>query len=213
MLSKRYSISVICLFVILQCSPSLALGAEPIGWVTVNGGVTGGEGGDTVTVRDLTEFRNALNSSEKLIIQIHGIISFPTETLDAPEGDKTIIGVDPNSGWNGCVKVSNPSAHNIILRNLTLSTENRDALIIQQNATNVWVDHCTFPYAPDELMSVKDGADYITVSWCKFEFPSAGDHQYAALIGSTDDHPQDIGRSAGQDFLHSVLPIGSPGAG
>ena len=193
MLSKRYSISVICLFVILQCSPSLALGAEPIGWVTVNGGVTGGEGGDTVTVRDLTEFRNALNSSEKLIIQIHGIISFPTETLDAPEGDKTIIGVDPNSGWNGCVKVSNPSAHNIILRNLTLRTENRDALIIQQNATNVWVDHCTFPYAPDELMSVKDGADYITVSWCKFEFPSAGDHQYAALIGSTDDHPQDIG--------------------
>jgi len=172
---------------------ALALDSSPIGWATVNGGVTGGAGGDTVTVRDLTEFQNALNSSEKLIIQIHGIISFPTVYITAPKGDKTIIGVDPNSGWNGCVKISDPSAHNIILRNLTLRTENRDALIIQQNATNVWVDHCTFLDSPDELMSVKDGADYITVSWCKFEYPSEGDHQFAALIGSTNDHPQDIG--------------------
>jgi pectate lyase len=45
----------------------------------------------------------------------------------------------------------------------------------------------------DELISVKDAADYITISWCKFSFESEGDHNLAALIGSTDNWPMDEG--------------------
>ncbi len=188
--NKYYLIIGICLFIILQCGFSLAL-AGPIGWASVNGGTTGGEGGETITVTTKDELYNALNLSGPKIINVSGMISFPDETISGTQGDKTIQGVGSGSGWYGCVKINGPN--NVILRNLTLKTENRDPLLIQQGATNFWVDHCSFVHGVDELISVKDGADYITISWCKFSFESEGDHNLAALIGSTDNHPVDEG--------------------
>lgn len=165
----------------------------PVGWASLNGGTTGGVGGQIVTVTTKEELHSALNSSDKLVINVSGLISFPTETITGSGANKTIQGVDTNSGWYGSVKISGATATNIILRNLTLKTENRDPLLIQSEAKNVWVDHCSFVHGVDELMSVKDAADYITVSWCRFEYPSPGSHNFAALIGSTDDHPIDEG--------------------
>lgn len=167
--------------------------AGPVGWASVNGGTTGGAGGDIVTVTTKEELNSALSSSETLIINVSGMISFPSETITGSGANKTIQGVDTDSGWYGSVKISGATATNIILRNLTLKTENRDPLLIQSEAKNVWVDHCSFVHGVDELISMKDGADYITISWCRFSFESEGDHNLAALIGSTNDHPVDEG--------------------
>lgn len=164
-----------------------------IGWATLNGGTTGGAGGETVIVTTRNELYNALNSTGPKIIRVSGMISLLGESITGSQGDKTVEGVDSNSGWYGCVKISGPDAHNIIIRNLTLQTDNLDPLIIQAGATNVWVDHCSFVHGIDELISFKDGADYITISWCKFSFDIEGDHNLAALVGSTDNHPVDEG--------------------
>ena len=44
----------------------------PLGWATVGGSVTGGEGGTTVTVKNRTELMNALKGTDKKIIYVEG---------------------------------------------------------------------------------------------------------------------------------------------
>lgn len=184
--------NVLLITLVLLCANDGCYGQQLLGWARDNGGTTGGQGGETVQVSTMDELREALNSPEALIIDVNGMIEFPNDTITGSQGSKTIQGVDANSGWFGSVKISGEDANNVIISGLTLKTQNRDPLLIQQGATNVWVDHCSFVDGVDELMSVKDGADYITVSWCKFSFESQGDHNLAALIGSTNDHPVDI---------------------
>ena len=48
----------------------------PLGWATVGGNVTGGEGGTKVTVRTKSELMNALKGTDKKIIYVEGEIEF-----------------------------------------------------------------------------------------------------------------------------------------
>ncbi|OQA01453.1 MAG: Pectate trisaccharide-lyase precursor [Planctomycetes bacterium ADurb.Bin401] len=52
-------------------------------------------------------------------------------------------------------------------------------------ASNIWVDHCTFTDGGDGCVDVKNGADYVTISWCKFQYTDAT-HNYSNLVGHSD---------------------------
>jgi len=102
MLSKHYLISIICLFVILQGSPCLALDTEPIGWTTLAGGTTGGHGGEVVTVTNKDEFISAVEGDTPRIVQvvgtIHGDFNIPNVG-----SNKTIVGIGYDARMVGLV--------------------------------------------------------------------------------------------------------------
>ncbi len=113
------------------------------------------------------------------------------------QGDLTIIGrgdVILNFGIN--VKRS----YNILIRNITFQDYYDDGVNIGEPETHhVWIDHCTFgnPTAmptdknhPDGGCDIKNGASYITVSWCVFR-----NNWKTSLIGHSDHNGStDIGR-------------------
>jgi pectate lyase len=193
MLSKHCLISVICLFVILQGSPSLALDAEPVGWATVAGGTTGGQGGQVVTVTNKTEFTNAVSGTTPRIVQvvgtIHGDYNIPNVG-----SNKTIVGIGYDARIVGfSVKVSD--LDNVIVRNLTFQGAMPQDGLICRRATHVWIDHCTFFDTADGLCDFSDQCDYVTVSWCRFYYTSkVNSHRLACLVGSTDNNPTDAGK-------------------
>lgn len=164
----------------------------PIGWASLNGGTTGGAGGATVTVSTSDEFENALNSSEPMTIVLSGTISANFVIRD--KSNKTIEGLDADSGWDGFIQFRN--CHNFIIRNCNIGNSGSDGITIQDSSTNFWVDHCTFGDAADGQIDIVRGSDYVTVSWCKFIYTDPGnDHRLSSLIGSSSENEaEDSGR-------------------
>ena len=65
----------------------------PLGWATVGGNVTGGEGGTKVTVRTKSELMNALKGTDKKIIYVEGEIEFSGLNSVKSAQNKTVIGM------------------------------------------------------------------------------------------------------------------------
>jgi len=199
---------------------------KPVGWATVGGNITGGEGGEEVTVTNFTEFDNAMlrvngkkNLTVKRIIYVKGTITFSQQASYNGVENKTIIGLpgsvltnmnqDKKNG--GILKltgnVEDTPCRNIILRNLTFKgpgaydVDGNDNLLIQ-SGQRIWVDHCDFQDAMDGNFDINNGADNISVTWCRFRYilpPKAGGsggsdaHCYSNLIGSSDGTESDRG--------------------
>ena len=200
MLSKHHLVSVICLFVILLCRPCLAVDTAPIGWATLGGGTTGGEGGEVVTVTNKAEFIAAVGGDNTpRIVQVVGTIH-GDDAIPNVWDNKTIIGIGYDAKIVGfSVKVSgiedNPICDNVIVRNITFSGAMPQDGLICRRATRIWVDHCTFLDTGDGLLDFSDACDYVTVSWCKFYYTGkVNPHRLACLVGSTDDNPTDVGK-------------------
>lgn len=193
MLCKHFFIRVVALLVILLCRPCLAVDAEPIGWATLAGGTTGGQGGEVVTVTNKAEFVNAVSGDTPRIIQvvgtIHGDYNIPNVG-----SNKTIVGIGYDAGIVGfSVKVTDLS--NVIIRNLTFRGAMPQDGLICRRAAHLWIDHCTFLDAADGLLDFSDQCDYVTVSWCRFYYTSKiNRHRLSCLVGSTDDNPTDAGK-------------------
>jgi pectate lyase len=97
---------------------------------------------------------------------------------------------------------------NVILRNITFEgpgaydTDGWDNITID-NSTNIWVDHCEFQDGMDGNLDIKNAADYISVTWCKFIYKKApipggsggsNDHRFSNLFGSSDGSTGDRGK-------------------
>jgi pectate lyase len=193
MFSKHHFIRVVSLFVMLLCRPCLAIDAEPIGWATIAGGTTGGQGGQVVTVTNKDEFVIAVEGDTPRVVQvvgtIHGDYNIPNVG-----SNKTLVGIGYDARIVGfSVKVTD--LDNVIVRNLTfVGAMPQDGLICRR-ATHLWIDHCTFFDAADGLLDFSDQCDYVTVSWCKFYYTSKiNPHRFACLVGSTDNNPTDAGK-------------------
>jgi pectate lyase len=150
--------------------------APPVGWASVGGGTTGGQGGLTVTVSGASELVSQAESRLPLVIRVVGTIS-----LSKPvrvNSNKMILGVGNDATIRGggfqIAKV-----HNVIIRNLTI-TEAPDAINIEA-AHHVWVDHCDLSKCTDGLLDIKRGSDHVTVSWNHFH-----DHHKTSLVGHSD---------------------------
>lgn len=172
-----------------------------IGFATLGGGTTGGEGGEVVYVSDGISLQNEINKGGPRIIYVNGIIT--------PENSSgkyviyvknvsriSIIGVGTNGELNGVgIKINN--ANNIIIRNLrihhvkdpNIASQGPDCITIEGPSRNIWIDHCEFynqfqgidkDYY-DGLLDINGAVDYVTISWCYFH-----DSWKTSLIGSSD---------------------------
>ena len=187
----------------------------PLGWATVGGNVTGGEGGTKVTVKTKTELMNALKGTDKKIIYVEGEIEFAGLNSVKGAQNKTVIGMkgatlvnskhSSKGSETGIMQLS--SCKNIILRNLIFKSagaydiDGNDNLTIA-GSTYIWVDHCEFQDGVDGNFDCVNGSDNICVTWCRFRYliepwpggsGGADDHRNCDLWGSSDSRSEDNG--------------------
>jgi pectate lyase len=170
---------------------------EMSGYATLNGGATGGAGGATVTVSNFTDFNTYVgNNTTPYIIQVLGTINLGGSNVRV-RNNKTIIGLGTNATLVGDLKVD--GNNNVIIRNLNFTNPDgagdNDGLTLQ-DCLNVWVDHCTFYDGKDGNLDITHGADWITVSWCRFFYTNPGaSHRFSNLVGHSDNN---AGEDAGK---------------
>ncbi|MBN1600377.1 MAG: hypothetical protein JW915_02155 [Chitinispirillaceae bacterium] len=188
---------------------------KPVGWVTQNGGVTGGGNTSATVVSDYGALKSALTSATVKVVHISGKITIPAGgrlTIQDQTG-KTIIGLagsrmissDMSKDGSGIMYIKR--SKNFIMRNLVFEgpgaydNDGYDNLCID-DCQNFWVDHCEFHDGMDGNFDIKNKSDFISVTWCTFGYekpPKAGgsggsgDHRYSNLIGSSDNANGDEG--------------------
>jgi pectate lyase len=175
---------------------------KPIGFASLNGGTTGGQGGTTVTVSTGTELQNAIKNkgSQPLTIYVNGKITLSNSSglnkIDVKDvSDISIIGVGTRGELEG-IGIKIWRANNIIIRNLKIhnvSGGDGDCIGIEGPSNNIWVDHNELYNDLDHdkdyydgLFDVKGDAEYITFSWNYMH-----DSYKTSLIGSSDSDNYD----------------------
>ncbi|PTM57782.1 pectate lyase family protein [Desmospora activa] len=174
-----------------------------VGFATMDGGTTGGAGGDTITVNNGNDLVNALKNKDPntpLTIYVDGTINASNtdaNKIDVKDvDDVSIIGVGTNGELNG-IGIKIWRASNIIVRNLTIHHVNqgdKDAIGIEGDVRNVWVDHNDLynEYQGvdkdyyDGLFDVKGDSRNITFSWNRVH-----DSWKTMLVGSSDGDNHD----------------------
>ncbi|GAA0897611.1 pectate lyase family protein [Virgisporangium aurantiacum] len=177
--------------------PAAALAADtaPIGFASLNAlgqnGTTGGAGGRTVTVSTTDQLLTAIDSLEKLVIQVQGRIQIESKKGVRP--NKTVIGLPGAEITGGGLDFYR--SYNVIVRNILFTDAEDDAINVGQNSHHIWIDHNTFRGAIDGSVDIVRGADYVTVSWNHF------DHSDKSMLISHSDG------AAGTDVGHLKVTI------
>jgi len=158
-------------------------------------GTTGGAGGATTTVTTAAAFKSACESSSTMLIIVDGNLGDVGQVNC--KSNKTIIGKNSSSGYKGNLALSGVS--NIIIQNLNISNPDgvgtADGIEATNGCTKIFVTKCTFSDCADGSYDIKRGSDYLTVSWCRFRYPSISGHNFANLIGHDDANgSQDRGK-------------------
>ena len=163
--------------------PSGPFANEPDGFASLNGGTTGGEGGQTVTVTNQSDLEQYAGASEPYIIKVQGTITISPSGFEVSiASNKTIVGVgsDATIEKGGFRIIEN---QNVILRNLTVrdgSGSDSDGLQTD-TARNIWVNHIHFTNFSDGVMDIRKDTSYFTASWCFFT-----DNNRGPTFGWTD---------------------------
>jgi len=168
--------------------------AVPDGYCMINGATTGGSGGTVVTVTNSADFITHATTSSARVIQVQGVLTIGTVSVNR---NKTIVGLGTNATLLGRLAISGVT--NIIVRNLRISNPGEDGITVRDpNTHHIWVDHCTFYDCGDGSCDISQGADYVTVSWCKFMYPMQEEHRFTMIA----DGPKDLGPLTARITLH-----------
>lgn len=124
--------------------------------------------------------------------------AFGNDMLDvAEQSELTFIG-ESNVVFNFGINVKR--SVNILIRNISFYGYEDDGINVGYPETHhIWIDHCNFGHPttlpvnkdePDGGCEIKDGASFVTVSWCKFQ-----NHWKTSLNGHSDNNgATDAGR-------------------
>lgn len=160
-------------------------------------GVIGGLFGDVVYASSISDLQNYLTDSTERTVVVNGNIESSDQQLLLTIGaNKTLIG-SYGSSVNNVLFQTGSSSKNFIFKNLNLKHDveyNQRNVVYLANGANYWIDHCTFEGHDlskdtavhegdiDKLLNIRDTADYVTVSYCKFT-----GHKYGLLFGYPND--------------------------
>jgi len=157
------------------------------GYALMNGGTTGGQGGEVIVVSEYPKLKNAVKGNNPKIVKINGIIELPADLVIG--SNTSIIGIDKYSGVTGAgFKLDH--VNNIIIQNLKFSycLGSKKDCISTDYTTNLWIDHCEFYSDKDHDKSYYDGlidithaSDFVTISWNYLH-----DHFKTSLVGHSD---------------------------
>jgi len=169
------------------------------GYASLNGGTTGGAGGDTVTVTTYAQFKAAIQTDDPKVVIVKG-------TIKTTDGDgyglpiysnTTIMGADSSATIYGGLVVNGKK--NVIIYNINIhgtypNPGPSDGIAVSHGATNVWIHHVNIWDAEDGNLDITTQASYVTVSYVHFWYTDANHpHRLNALIGSgASNHPEDF---------------------
>jgi len=161
-------------------------------------GVTGGEGGATVSATDAASFKSYVESTTPYIIEVSGIIDLNSVGGDVDiRSNKTIKGVSPGTTIIGQLGFRNDSS-NVIIERLNITTPSGygegDGISVKDRISNVFITKCTLYDCADGCIDITKASDYVTVSWCKFYYIDQNGHRNVNLVGASDDDTGDIGK-------------------
>ncbi|MGL1884987.1 MAG: T9SS type A sorting domain-containing protein [Reichenbachiella sp.] len=162
------------------------IGNGPIGYASLAGGTTGGQGGVSYNcstgdcISDLIKQKLDGDISSPLTIYITGTITPSNTNADNKVNikdvrDVSIIGVGTSGVFDG-IGIKIFKAGNVIVQNVTVKevlVGDKDAISIEGPTDHIWVDHCEL-YAKydgvgkddyDGLLDVKKESEYITYSY------------------------------------------------
>ncbi len=149
---------------------------------------TGGSDGATVTARTAEELTAHARSPENLVIVVAGNLAIGTVNVSS---NKTILGGSKSATLTGNLFIG-AAASNVIVKNLNFTNpmNNKgkgggDGVTIR-GAKLVWVTQCTFYDCGDGCVDVTEGADWVTVSWCKFYFTKQPEHRFTMITAGRD---------------------------
>lgn len=178
-----------------------------VGFAALNGGTTGGAGGETVRVKTYEELVTAAGGEKDKtprIIEVEGKIEIAGGGGPIQIGsNKTLVGVG-NTAFISQIELYIKNTSNIIIQNIRFSAigsnkgSSADMISIATTSSNycrnIWIDHCEFfndtpirnPSSSqkdkyDGMVDVKGQSEYITISWCYFH-----DHYKACLFGFSE---------------------------
>ncbi len=161
--------------------------AKPDGYAGWRG-TTGGGNARPVTVSTAADFRSAVGNNNPAVIIVNGRLNVGNVSIGS---NKTIVGATTSSGlYGGTIRVGGT---NYIFQNLTIGPSDGDGIEVS-GATNVFITNCEFYDGADGNLDIVRGADYVTVSWCKFYYVSQSEHRFSMLIGNGDDVTSDDGK-------------------
>lgn len=177
------------------------------GFSTLNGGTTGGAGGETVTVTNSADLKKYASADEPYIIKVKGTIKISPKGEELfVKSNKTIIGVGSTGRIvEGGFRID--YAENIIIRNLyigdTYKADDHDGK--QQDwdgiqidvSNNIWLDHIDFNRIGDGMIDSRKDTTNLTVSWNKFR-----NHNKTFGIGWTDNLTAEI--TIHHNWFHNV---------
>lgn len=150
---------------------------EPIGWASVEGGTTGGQGGPVIRVSDEATLAKSLKGDEPATVIITGPIALKSTVRVG--SNKTVIGEGKAELTGSGLQLS--KVKNVVVRNLAIHDSDNDAISIEGASHHIWIDHCDLARCHDGLLDIKHASDFVTVSWCRFH-----DHQKTCLLGHSD---------------------------
>jgi len=163
---------------------------QPEGFVTLNGGVKGGEGGPVIHITNAEELKTNLDKVAPTILLIEGTLTISGEI--SCRGDKTLVGL----GTDACIKgggLAWNTKKNVIVQNILFEGSGDDMLKINNKCENIWIDHCTIRDSETGISKDVDGglditraSKNITVSYCHFY-----NHDKNMLIGHSDSETGD----------------------
>ncbi|RTE84334.1 hypothetical protein BHE90_001135 [Fusarium euwallaceae] len=164
----------------------------PDGFASLNGGTTGGKGGEVVIVSTQEDLEKYAGSEGKYVIKVKGTITITPKGKEVEvKSDKTIVGIGADAEINeGGFIVK--SQRNIIFRNLKIGntyvegdeegkTQDFDG-IQMDTCENIWIDHVHLEKGGDGLIDSRKDTTFLTVSWTILR-----NHNKAFGIGWTDN--------------------------
>lgn len=171
---------------------------DPIGYASLGGGTTGGEGGTTATVntgKQLLETLSGKDDDTPLTIRVDGTINLSNSgvsKLDIKDvNDVSVIGAGKRGVLDG-IGIKIWRANNIIVRNLTIRYVREgegDGISIEGPSSNIWVDHNTIHNSLDVdkdyydgLIDAKRDANNISITYNHLH-----DSWKTALAGHSDN--------------------------
>ncbi|MFI8287980.1 pectate lyase [Streptomyces sp. ms191] len=199
--------------VLVSMPEASAATGSATGYATQNGGTTGGAGGQTVRATTGTAIHAALcgraSSSTPITIEVEGTVNHANtakvsgSSCNTADGvielkqisNVTIVGVGSGAVFDQ-LGIHIRESSNIIIQNVTVrnvkksgspTSNGGDAIGMESNVRNVWVDHATLEASGGEsegydgLFDMKDNTQYVTLSYSILRNSGRG-----GLVGSSE---------------------------
>lgn len=106
---------------------------------------------------------------------------------------------DPSEGYRNAGLIGLDACENIIIRNIAfegpgpIDVGGADLLTVSNGSKHIWVDHCSFTDGLDGNFDINSRSDFITVTWCVFQYTDkAYDHKASNLIASSENPDQGV---------------------